>query len=90
MSGNMAPAVVSSPDDLVEYYVEDASPVDPNAPNGYVERFIHSEILKRFPDVNSVIHSHAPDVLPYAVSGVPFKPVFHMAGFLGQLSRTSP
>lgn len=30
-----------------------------------------------------VIHSHAEDVLPYVVSGVPLRPVYHMAGFLG-------
>lgn len=30
-----------------------------------------------------MIHSHAEDVLPYVVSGVPLRPVYHMAGFLG-------
>jgi ribulose-5-phosphate 4-epimerase/fuculose-1-phosphate aldolase len=33
--------------------------------------------------VQCVIHSHAEDVLPYVVSGVPLRPVYHMAGFLG-------
>ncbi|KIX00824.1 uncharacterized protein Z518_09889 [Rhinocladiella mackenziei CBS 650.93] len=40
------------------------------------------ELYKRYPDVNCVIHSHADDVLPQAVSGVPLKPVCHMTGFL--------
>ena len=84
MCGYMAPALVASPADLIEYRVEDSSTVEPNAKKGYSERFIHGEIFKRFPDVNCVIHSHAEDVLPYVVSGVPFKAVYHMSGFLGK------
>ena len=80
----MAPALVASPADLIEYRIEDSSTVEPNAKKGYSERFIHSEMFKRFPDVNCVVHSHAEDVLPYVVSGVPLKAVYHMAGFLGK------
>jgi ribulose-5-phosphate 4-epimerase/fuculose-1-phosphate aldolase len=83
MSRYIAPGTISSPRDLVEYYVADASPVDPNAPGGYSERSIHSEILKRYPDVHCVIHSHSEAVLPYTFSHVPLQPCFHMAGFLG-------
>ncbi|KAF2007211.1 hypothetical protein P154DRAFT_528879 [Amniculicola lignicola CBS 123094] len=83
MPRNVAPALVSTPEDLIEYNVEDASPVEKDAKPGYLERFIHSEIYKRFPAVNSVVHSHASDVLPYCVSGVPLKATIHMAGFLG-------
>jgi ribulose-5-phosphate 4-epimerase/fuculose-1-phosphate aldolase len=85
MCGYMAPAVVSLPEDLIEYYVSDGSTVDPNAKKGYSERFIHGEMFKKFPEVNCVIHSHAEAVLPYVTSGVPLLPVFHMAGFLGKL-----
>src|SRR5277367_2143102 len=84
MSGYMAPGVVSSSDDFIDYFVYDSSTVDPNAKKGYQERFIHGEIFKMFPKVNCVIHSHANDVLPYVTSGVPLFPVFHMAGFLGE------
>ena len=85
MCGYMAPGVVSSPADLIEYYVEDGATVDPKAKKGYSERFIHGEILKRFPDVKCVVHSHAEAVLNYVTSGVPLMPFFHMAGFLGEL-----
>lgn len=34
MSGYMAPALVKSSDDLIEYYVKDSSTVDPNAKKG--------------------------------------------------------
>lgn len=83
MCGYMAPAMVSSPADLIEYNVADSSTVDPNAKKGYSERFIHGELFRRFPAVNCVIHSHAEEVLPYVVTGVKMKPVYHMAGFLG-------
>jgi hypothetical protein len=69
MPRNMAPASITSVQDLLDYKVSDASATDPNPPRGYIERYIHSEIYKRFPDVNSVIHSHASDVVPYTISG---------------------
>lgn len=84
MCGYMAPAIVTSSDDLIEYWVQDSSPVSPDAKKGYSERFIHGEMFKMFDDVNCVIHSHAEAVLPYVTSGVPLLPVFHMAGFLGK------
>ncbi|KAK5137320.1 hypothetical protein LTR08_000290 [Meristemomyces frigidus] len=83
MSRYIAPATISSERDLIEYYVDNAEPIDPNSPKGYSERCIHSEILKRFPDVRAVIHSHSEAVVPYSISGVPFRAAFHMAGFLG-------
>ncbi|OCK81718.1 hypothetical protein K432DRAFT_433966 [Lepidopterella palustris CBS 459.81] len=83
LSCNISPALLSSPDDLTEYNIEDATPVEKDAKPGYLERYLHSEIYKRFPTVNSVVHSHCSDVLPYCVSGVPLRATGHMAGFLG-------
>ncbi|OQU98533.1 Clas II Aldolase and Adducin domain-containing protein [Cladophialophora immunda] len=83
MSRNAAPGTISSLDDLVEYYVEDAQPVNPNAPPGFLERCIHSECYKRYPAIQSVIHSHSEAVVPYSISGVPMRACYHMAGFLG-------
>ena len=82
MCGYMAPALVSSPEDLIHYNIDDSSPVDPNAQKGYSERFIHGELFKRFPSVNCVIHSHAEEVLPFVFSSVKLKAVYHMGGFL--------
>ncbi|GFF61368.1 fumarylacetoacetate hydrolase domain-containing protein 2 homolog [Aspergillus lentulus] len=83
MPRNMAPALLSSRADIVEYRVDDASPVDPTSPPGYVERFIHSEIYRRHPEIHSVIHSHSPAILPFTITGVELRPCVHMAGFLG-------
>ncbi len=83
MSGYMAPALVSSPEDLIQYHISTSDPVDFDAKQGYSERFIHGEIFRRFSGVNCVVHSHAEEVLPYVVStGVPMRAVYHMAGFL--------
>lgn len=75
-----APALVSA-DDIMEYDLDD-NPIDARGRASYLERFIHSEIYKARPDVQSVIHSHSPAVIPFSVSDVPLRPVAHTGGFL--------
>jgi ribulose-5-phosphate 4-epimerase/fuculose-1-phosphate aldolase len=76
ISKSLAPALVSRREDLEEYRVADASPVNPNAPRGYLERFIHSEIYKKYKGVNSVVHAHSEVILPFSISSVPLRPVY--------------
>ncbi|KAK4613060.1 Decarboxylase tropJ, partial [Fulvia fulva] len=83
VSKSLAPALVSSREDLEEYRVEDASPVNEDAPKGYAERFIHSEIYKKYKGVNAVVHAHSGSVLPFSICSVPLRPVFHMGGVMG-------
>ncbi|KAK1831896.1 class II aldolase and Adducin N-terminal domain-containing protein [Podospora conica] len=84
MSRNIAPGLLSSPDDLIEYSVSTGQPLASSSPEGFVERHIHSEIYARHPDVHSVAHSHAEAVLPYTIAvDVPLRACTHMAGFLG-------
>ncbi|MFZ0776250.1 MAG: class II aldolase/adducin family protein, partial [Xanthobacteraceae bacterium] len=47
------------------------------------ERFIHGEIYKARPDVNAVVHSHSPTVVPFTVTRAKLRPLLHNAGFLG-------
>ncbi|KAK4161577.1 class II aldolase and Adducin N-terminal domain-containing protein [Cladorrhinum sp. PSN259] len=83
MSRNVASALVSSPDDLIQYYVVDCRPLDPSkASESYLERFIHSEIYKQYPQINAIVHSHSETVIPYTVNRVKLRPVLHLAGFL--------
>jgi HCOMODA/2-hydroxy-3-carboxy-muconic semialdehyde decarboxylase len=49
----------------------------------YRERFIHGEIYKARPDVNAIVHSHSPTVVPFTVTRAKLKPLLHNAGFLG-------
>ncbi|KAJ9614659.1 hypothetical protein H2200_002796 [Cladophialophora chaetospira] len=83
MSRYLAPALVAGTEDLVIYQVEDGQPVRSDAPRGFSERFIHSEVYKAYPDVQSVVHSHSLDVVPFSISTIPLSACFHMAGFLG-------
>jgi HCOMODA/2-hydroxy-3-carboxy-muconic semialdehyde decarboxylase len=81
MSRSLGPALVT-PADIMEFDL-DSTPIDPKGRNAVLERFIHGEIYKARPDVMVVIHSHAPSVVPFSISTVPLRPVFHMATFLG-------
>ncbi|KAL9114756.1 MAG: hypothetical protein Q9227_001435 [Pyrenula ochraceoflavens] len=83
ISHAIAPANVSSPRDLVEYHVSDASPVDPSAPAGYLERNIHAGIYRQYSGVNCVVHGHSPELVSFSIAGVPFRAVNHMSGFIG-------
>lgn len=78
MPRNMAPATITGMDDLVTYRVADASAVNENAPKGYIEHFIHSEIYKAYPSIGSVLHSHCSDVLLFANSSKTTKGFFHL------------
>jgi ribulose-5-phosphate 4-epimerase/fuculose-1-phosphate aldolase len=80
MSRSVAPISVV-PNDLVEYDL-DSNPVDAQGRTSVLERFIHGEIYRARPDVNAVVHSHSPTVVPFSVTQVPLRPVFHMAAFL--------
>jgi ribulose-5-phosphate 4-epimerase/fuculose-1-phosphate aldolase len=87
MMHQMAPALVSGPNDIGEYRVSDAEPVYPGTPEAPLERYIHSETLKRYRDVNVVLHGHASELVSYSISDVPYRATIHMAPFLGTQTR---
>jgi ribulose-5-phosphate 4-epimerase/fuculose-1-phosphate aldolase len=81
LSHSMAPALVMEKD-VLEFDL-DGNPMVPNGPAPYLERFIHGEIYRKRRDVNSVVHSHSPSVVPFSVvTGTTLRPVCHMCGFL--------
>src|SRR5215471_11668499 len=82
MSRSIAPATVTA-DDIMEYDL-DSKPVDAKGRGSYKERFIHGEIHKVRPDVNAIIHSHSPTIVPFSVTKYPLKPILHNAAFLGE------
>jgi ribulose-5-phosphate 4-epimerase/fuculose-1-phosphate aldolase len=82
LARNMAPALVT-PNDILVFDLDGQS-VSRNAPPVYLERFIHSEVYRARSDVNSVVHSHSPAVIPFGVvPEVSLQPIFHMSAFLG-------
>jgi len=68
-------------EDILEYDL-DARPVEAKG-DSVSERFIHSEIYRARPDVMSVVHNHSPSVVPFSVTGVKMRALFHMASFIG-------
>ena len=81
MARSMAPALVT-PADILEFDLQ-GEPIDAKSRAVYLERFIHSAIYKVRPDVQAVVHSHSPAVIPFGVTTVPLKPLYHMSSFLG-------
>ncbi|KAJ9610659.1 hypothetical protein H2200_005436 [Cladophialophora chaetospira] len=90
-----AAALIKSPDVFTEYWIKDGEPVKEGTFwSPYSEHHIHAAILAKFPEVQSVVHSHALDVIAYTVtagseiqggsttSGL--KPIIHTTGFLGE------
>ena len=80
LARSMAPAQVT-PDDILLF---DLDGVIAGARQGrpYLERFIHSEIYRARADVAAVVHSHSAKVIPFSVTSVPLRPLFHMSAFL--------
>ena len=80
MSRSIAPELVTTAD-IMEYDL-DSVPVDPKGRTTYLERFIHGEIYRVRPDVRAIVHNHSPSVIPFGVTGVPLRPLYHMGAFL--------
>ena len=82
LSRSLAPEAVTQ-DDIIEYDL-DSNPIDPRGRESVRERFIHGEIYKARPDVGAVVHNHSPSVVPFSVTTVAMRPLFHMAAFVGE------
>jgi len=80
MARSVAPALVT-PDDIMEYDV-DSNPINANGRSSFLERFIHGEIYKARSDIQSIVHSHSPSVIPFGLVRVPVEAMFHNAAFL--------
>jgi HCOMODA/2-hydroxy-3-carboxy-muconic semialdehyde decarboxylase len=82
MTRSVAPGLATAAD-VMEFDVETSEPIDARGRALFLERFIHGEIYKARADVNAVVHSHSPSVIPFGiVASQPLKPVYHMSAFL--------
>jgi ribulose-5-phosphate 4-epimerase/fuculose-1-phosphate aldolase len=81
LARRMAPGLVTATDIML--FDRDGNALDPQDRAVYLERFIHSEIYKSHPEINAIVHSHSPAVIPFGVTDVPLRPLYHMSSFLG-------
>ena len=82
LARSMAPGLVTATD--IMEFDPDGEAVDPQGRTVYLERFIHSEIFKAHPAVMAVVHSHSPAVIPFGVTDVALRPIFHLSSFLAE------
>ena len=82
LSRAIAPELVTE-EDIMEYDL-DSNPIDPRGRESVRERFIHGEIYKTRPEVNAVVHNHSPSIIPFGITSVSLRPIFHMAAFVGE------
>lgn len=67
----------------LQLYTLEGERLGGNDQAGYAERAIHGAIYLARPDVLSICHNHAPSIIPFGITNVPLRPIFHMAGLLG-------
>jgi HCOMODA/2-hydroxy-3-carboxy-muconic semialdehyde decarboxylase len=82
LARNLAAELVTAKD-ILEFTLDNV-PIDGKGQDLYTERFIHGEIYKARPDVNAVVHTHAPPLIPFTVTQVPMRPLYHRAAFVAQ------
>lgn len=83
MSRSMAPALVTAAD-IVQHDLDNRAVQSKDRDKKlYYERWIHGEVYKARPQVNAIVHSHSPTVVPFASTKAPLRPLLHNASFLG-------
>jgi HCOMODA/2-hydroxy-3-carboxy-muconic semialdehyde decarboxylase len=82
MARSISPALVT-PEDIIEYDL-DSNPCNANGRSSFLERFIHGEIYRARTDIQSIVHSHSPSVIPFGLVGVPMQAMFHNAAFIAE------
>ena len=81
LARSIAPGSVTA-SDIMEFGM-DGEAVNARGRKPYLERYIHSEIYRVRPDVQAIVHSHSPALIPFGVTGAQLRPVYHMSAFLG-------
>ena len=82
LARSVAPELVTT-SDIIEYDL-DGAPLDARGRASYRERFIHGEIYRARADVNAIVHCHAPSLIPFGVSKVALRPVYHQSAFVAE------
>jgi HCOMODA/2-hydroxy-3-carboxy-muconic semialdehyde decarboxylase len=83
ISRSVAPAQVTAAD-IMELDVDSKPVLASDKRAVYRERFIHGEIYRVRPDVMSIVHCHAPALIPFGITKIPLRPVYHNSSFIGE------
>lgn len=81
LSLSKSPELVEPSD--IRVFTLDGELADGESGKPYLERYIHAGIYEANPEIMSVVHSHALDVMPFSISDVPLVPVMHVASHCG-------
>ena len=81
ISRSLGPELVTEAD--LQVFALDGEQVGGNPSAPYSERFIHGAVYEARPEVQAVCHNHAPSIIPFSVTGVPLRPIFHVAASIG-------
>jgi len=81
LSRSRSPALVEL-DDLMEFSL-DGAVIDARGRTPYGERMIHAAVYAARKDVQSIVHNHAYDVLPFTITKEPLRPIVHTASVIG-------
>jgi ribulose-5-phosphate 4-epimerase/fuculose-1-phosphate aldolase len=81
LSCSRSPELVSA-DDIMTFEL-DGTAVDGGDRRPYLERFIHGAIYEARPEVQAVVHNHAPGIIPYSVTKTPLRPIQHTFARIG-------
>jgi ribulose-5-phosphate 4-epimerase/fuculose-1-phosphate aldolase len=81
LSCSRSPELVS-PGDIMEYDL-DCNPIDQRGRPMYFERPIHGAIYQARPDVVSIVHNHAYEVIPFGLTRRPLRACVHPACGMG-------
>ena len=68
--------------DIMEFTL-DGEAIEARGWRPYNERFIHGALYEARPEINAVVHSHSPSVIPFGIVGEALRPVLHMAATIG-------
>lgn len=81
LSCSRSPELVTA-DDIMEFDL-DSNPIDARGRGLFAERWIHGAVYKARPDVNAVCHNHARQLIPFAATATPIRPIWVMGASIG-------
>lgn len=76
-----APSLVEAAD-IMEFDLDGKQTDGPRDKPIFQELYIHAEVFRARRDVNAVVHSHSPAVVPFGVVTTPLRPVSQTGSFL--------